>query len=83
MGQVVSFVGMVVQHILPCFIKNFPFFGTLWISSSIPYIKLEMEYKGSSSGGPYREPIRGSQTIEGQLGYDIKHDETTSKSRSR
>jgi hypothetical protein len=30
-------------------------------------MSLEMEYKGSSSGGPHREPTRGSQTIEAQL----------------
>jgi hypothetical protein len=78
MGQVVSLVKMVVQHILPYFIKNVPISSTLWISSSIHYITLEREYKGSSSGGPHREPTKGSQTIEGQLGYGHKYDETTS-----
>jgi hypothetical protein len=83
MGQVVSLVKMVVQHILPYFIKNVPISNTLWISSSIHYITLEREYKGSSSGGPHREPTKGSQTIEGQLGYDTKYDETTSISTSQ
>jgi hypothetical protein len=50
MDQVVSLSGMVVQQILPYFIKNVPISGTSWISSSIHYITLEMEYKGSSSG---------------------------------
>jgi hypothetical protein len=72
MGQVVAFGGMVVQHIISYFIKNVHVFGTLWISSSIHYITLEREYKGSSSGGPHREPMRGSETIERQLGYGIK-----------
>jgi hypothetical protein len=63
---------MVVQYILPHFIKNVPISGTLWISSSIHYITLEREYKGSSNGVPHREPTRGTQTIEGQLGYGIK-----------
>jgi hypothetical protein len=68
MGQVVSFGEMVVQHILSCFIKNVPIYGTLWISSSIHCITLEREYKGLSSGGPHREPTRSSHTIEGKLG---------------
>ena len=72
MGQMVSLSGIVVQHILPYFIKNVPISDTLWISSSIHYITLEREYKGSISGGTHREPIRVSQTIEGQLGYGIK-----------
>ena len=72
MGQVVSLGGMVVQHILPYFIKNVPISSTLWISSSIHHITLEMEYKGSISGGPHREQAIFPQTIEGQLGYDTK-----------
>jgi hypothetical protein len=63
MGQVVSLDIKVVQHILPYFIKNVPISGTLWISSSIHYITLEREYKGSNNGGPHRES-KGSQTIE-------------------
>ena len=51
--------------------KNVPVSSTLWISSSIYYITLKGEYKGSSSGGPHREPTRGPQTIEGKLGYAI------------
>jgi hypothetical protein len=65
MGQVVSLSRMVVQHILPNFIKNVPIYGTLWISSSIHHITLEMDNKGSRSGGPHKAPTRGSQTIEG------------------
>jgi hypothetical protein len=38
----------------------------------IHHITLERDCKGSSSGGPHRETIRGSQTIEGQLGYGTK-----------
>jgi hypothetical protein len=72
MGQLVSLGIMVVQHILPYFIKNVPIFGTLWISSSIHHITLEGDYKGSRSGGPHRSSTRGSQTIEGQLGYGVK-----------
>ena len=72
MGQVVSLGKMVVQHILPYFIKNVPIFGTLWISSSIHHISLERDYKGLGRGGPHRAPTRGSQTIEGQLGYGTK-----------
>jgi hypothetical protein len=66
---VVSLGGMVVHHILPYCIKNVPIHATIWISYSICYITLENEYKGSSSGGTHREPTRGSQTIEGQIGY--------------
>jgi hypothetical protein len=65
MGQVVSLRRMVVQHILPYFIKKFPISGTLWISSSIHHITLGREYKGSSSGETHREPTRSPQTIEG------------------
>jgi hypothetical protein len=65
MGQVVSLGRMVVQHILPYFIKNVPIYGTLWISSSIHHITLEREYKGSSSGGLDKEPTRGSKNIQG------------------
>jgi hypothetical protein len=65
MGQVVSLGGMVVQQILTYFVKNVPIYGTLWISSSIHYIILEMEYKDSRSGGKHRGPTRGFQTIEG------------------
>jgi len=72
MGQLVSLSGMVVQHILPYFIKNVPISRNLWISSSIHHITLEIEYKGSSSGGPHREPTRGPQNIQGQLGYGTK-----------
>jgi hypothetical protein len=72
MGQVVSLGGMVVQHILPYFIKNVPISGTLWISSSIHCITFEREYKGSINGGPHREPTSVPQTIEGQLGYGTK-----------
>jgi hypothetical protein len=72
MGQMVSLRGMVVQHFLHYLIKNFLIFGTSWMASSIHYITLERECKGSSNGGQHREPIRGSQTIEGQLGYDTK-----------
>jgi hypothetical protein len=72
MGQVVSLGGMVAQHILPYFIKNVSISITLWISSSIHHITLEKDCKGSSSGGPHKVPKRGSQTIEGQLGYGTK-----------
>jgi hypothetical protein len=72
MDQVVSLGRMVVQDILSYFIKNVPIYGTLWISSSIHHITLERDCKGSGSGGSHREPIRGSQTIEGQLGYGTK-----------
>jgi hypothetical protein len=72
MGQVVSLGGMVVHHILPYFIKNVLVSGTLWISSSIHHITLQRDYKVSSSGGPHREPTRGYQTIEEQLGYGTK-----------
>jgi hypothetical protein len=72
MGQVVSLGRIVVQHILPYFIKNVPIYGTLWISSSIHYMTFETECKGSSSGGPHRVPTRGFQTIEGQFGYGTK-----------
>jgi hypothetical protein len=72
MGQVVALGRMTAQHILPYFIKNVPIFGTLWISPSIHHITLESDYKGLGSGGPHRTPTRGSQTIEGQLGYDTK-----------
>jgi hypothetical protein len=67
MGQVVSLGRMVVQHILPYFIKNVPIYGTLWLSSSIHHITLERESEGSSSGGPHRAPTRGSPTIEDNL----------------
>jgi hypothetical protein len=83
MGQVVALNRMVVQHILPHFIKNIPISGTLWISSSIHHITLEMKYKGSRSGGPHREPTRDPKTVEGQLGYGTKEDETKSKSTSQ
>jgi hypothetical protein len=63
---------MVLQHILPNFIKNVQIYDTLWISSSIHHITLEREYKGSSSGGPHREPTRGPKIVEGQLGYGTK-----------
>jgi hypothetical protein len=72
MGQVVALSGMVVQYILPYFIKNVPISSTLWIPSFIYHTTLERDCKGSSSGGPHREPTIGSQTIEGQLGYDTK-----------
>jgi hypothetical protein len=72
MDQVVSLGRMVVQHILPYFIKNVPIYDTLWISSSIHHITLERDYKGSSNGVPHTEPTRGSPTIEGQLGYGTK-----------
>ena len=72
MGEVVSLGMMVVQHILPYFIKDVLIYRTLWISSSIHYITLEREYKSSSSGGPHSEIRRGSQTIEGQIGYGTK-----------
>jgi hypothetical protein len=82
MGQVVGLGRIVVEHILPYFIKNVPISSTLWISSSIHHITIERDYKGSSSGGPHREPIGCSQTIEGKLGYDTNYDETTSRSTS-
>jgi hypothetical protein len=44
----------------------------LWISSSIDQITLERDYNGSSSGEPHREPTKGSQTFEEQLGYGTK-----------
>jgi len=62
MGQMVSLGRMVVQRILPYFIKNVTIYGTLWISSSIYHITLESDYKDSSSRGPHPTPIRGSQT---------------------
>jgi hypothetical protein len=37
-----------------------------------PSHTLEREREGSSSGGPHRAPTRGSQTIEGKLGYTKK-----------
>jgi hypothetical protein len=80
MGQVVSLGRMVVQQILPYFIKSVSISDTLWISSSIHHITLERDYKGSGSGGPHRSPTRISYTIEGQLGYDAKYDETTTRS---
>jgi hypothetical protein len=72
MDQVVSLVIMLVQHILPYFIKKFSIFGTLWISSSIHHISLERDYKGSRSEGPHRAPTRGSKNIEGKIGYGTK-----------
>jgi hypothetical protein len=72
MGQVVSLGIMMVQHIIPYFIKNVPISGILWISSSMHHISLERECKGSGNGGPHREPTIGSQAIEGQLGYGTK-----------
>jgi hypothetical protein len=72
MGQVVSLGRMVVQHILLYFIKKFPIYGTLWISSSIHHITLERESEGSRNGGPHRAPTSGSQTIKGKLGYNTK-----------
>ena len=36
---------MVLQKILPYFIKNVPISGTLWISSSIHHIILERDYE--------------------------------------
>jgi hypothetical protein len=72
MGKVVSLSGMVVQHILPYFIKNVPIYSTLWMSLSIHHITLEREYKGSNSGGPHREPTIGPKIVEGKLGYDTK-----------
>jgi hypothetical protein len=72
MGQVVALGRMVVQHILPYLIKNVPIYGTLWISSSIHHITFERERDGSSNGGPHKAPTRGSQTIEGQLVYNLK-----------
>jgi hypothetical protein len=83
MGQVVGLGGMVVQHILPYFIKNVAISRTLWISSSIHHITLERDCKGSSSRGPHGEPTRGSQNIEEQLGYGTKYDETTRRSTSQ
>jgi hypothetical protein len=80
MGQVFSLRAMVVQHILPYFIKNFPIHVTLWISSSIHHITLEMKYKGSRSGGPHRDPTSDPKTIEGQIGYGTKYGETTTTS---
>jgi len=78
MGQVVALGMMVVEHILPCLIKNVPIYCTSWISSSIHHIALERVYKGSGRGGPHRTPIRGCQTTEGQFGYNTKYGETTS-----
>jgi hypothetical protein len=72
MGQLVSLGIMVLKHILPYFMKHFPIYGILWISSSIHHITLERESKGSRSRGPHRAPTRGSQTIEGHLGYITK-----------
>jgi hypothetical protein len=72
MGQVVSLGRMVVQHILPYFIKNVLISSTLWISSSIHHISFESDCKGLGSGGPHGAPIRGSQTNEGQFGYGTK-----------
>jgi len=63
---------IVVQHILPYFIKNVTIYGTLWISSSIHHIKLERDCKYSRNRGPHPTPIRGSQTIVGKLGYGTK-----------
>jgi hypothetical protein len=45
MVQVVFLGRMVVQNILPYFIKNVSISGTLWISSSIHHITLEGEKK--------------------------------------
>jgi len=41
---------------------------------------IEMEYKGLSSGGSRREPTRGLESIEGQIGYGTKYGETRSTS---
>jgi hypothetical protein len=72
MGKSVSLSRMVIQHILPYFKIKVPTSGKLWISSSIHHISIKREYKGSGSGGPHREPTRGSQTIEGKFSYDRK-----------
>jgi hypothetical protein len=72
MGQVVSLDRMVVQHILPKFIKNVPISNTFLISSFIHHITLEMDYKGLGSEGTHRQPTTGSQTIEGKLTYVTK-----------
>jgi hypothetical protein len=72
MGQVVFLCRMMVQNILPYFFKNFPIYGTLWISSFIHHIALEKDYKGLGSIGPHRAPKIGPKTIEGQLGYGNK-----------
>jgi hypothetical protein len=69
---VVSLGRMVVQHILPYFIKNVPSYGNLLILISNHHITLERKIKSSCSGGPHREPTRGSKNIEGQLGYNTK-----------
>jgi hypothetical protein len=80
MCQVFSLRRMVVQHILQYFIKKIPFHVTLWISSSIHHITLEMKYKGSSSGGPHRDPTSDPKTIDAQIGYGTKYGETTTTS---
>jgi hypothetical protein len=72
MVQVVSIGRILVQHVLPYFIKNAPNYGNLWLSSSIHHSTLERESEGLRSGGPHRAPTRGSPTIEGQLGYNKK-----------
>ena len=69
MGQIVALGRMVVQQILPHFIKNVTNYGTLWVSSSIYHITLERNYKISINKGTHIKQIGGPQTIEGQLGY--------------
>jgi len=39
-----------------------------------------MKYKGSSSGGPHRDPTSDPKTIDKQIGYGTKYGETTTTS---
>jgi len=66
MGQVASLSRIMIQHILPYFIKNVPIHFTLWISFLIHHITIERESEGSSSG-PHGAPNVFPQTIQLEL----------------